>query len=207
MAVCMSRRICVDLYADLPNDTLIDGEIVAFGGLRMGEILGLRWRDIDLEQGRMAVSQALQRQKGRGLVLTETKTDRSRRTIALPVKLVAALKAHRVRQLEERLAAGSRWQDSGFVFASGVGTGLEPRNLHRTFKAILERARIPDIRFHDLRHSAASLMLAQSVPARGHGSPRTLLHKSDSQYVQPCDALVSRGRHYESCQRSIRLLE
>jgi len=145
-------------------------------GLRMGEILGLRWQDIDLEQSRLTVSQALQRQKGRGLVLTETKTDRSRRAIALPVQLVAALREHRVRQLEERLAAGSGWQDSGLVFTSSVGTPLEPRNLFRTFKAMLKRAGLPDIRFHDLRHSAASLMLAQGVSLRvvmevlGHSS-------------------------------------
>ncbi len=131
---------------------------------------------MDLEQGRVAVSRALQRQKGRGLVLTETETDRSRRTIAPPVPLVASLRAHRVRQLEERLAAGCRWRDGGFVFASSVGTGLEPRNLHRAFKAVLTRAGLPNIRFHDLRHSAASLMLAQGVPLRvvmevlGHSS-------------------------------------
>jgi integrase len=145
-------------------------------GLRMGEILGLRWQEIDLENGRMAVSQALQRQKGRGLVLAETKTDRSRRTIGLPAPLVTALRAHHVRQLQERLAADSRWQDQSFVFASRVGTALEPRNLHRAFKRMLKYAGLPDIRFHDLRHSAASLMLAQGVPLRvvmevlGHSS-------------------------------------
>src|SRR6516164_5280972 len=73
---------------------------------------------------RAALNQALKRQKGQGLVLTETKTERSRRTITLPVQLVTALKAHRIRQLEERLAAGSRWHDGGFVFASNVGTRL-----------------------------------------------------------------------------------
>jgi integrase len=92
-------------------------------GLRMGEILGLRWQEVDLEHGRMTVSQALQRQKGRGLVLAETKTDRSRRTIGLPAQLITALRTHRVRQLQERLAAGSRWKDQGFVFASRVAPG------------------------------------------------------------------------------------
>jgi integrase len=145
-------------------------------GLRMGEVLGLSWQDTDLENSRMTVSQALQRQKGRGLLLTETKTDRSRRTLALPAPLVAALRAHRIQQLEERLAAGSRWQDSGLVFTSGVGTPLEPRNFFRSFKIALNKAGLPDIRFHDLRHSAASLMLAQGVPLRvvmevlGHSS-------------------------------------
>jgi integrase len=145
-------------------------------GLRMGEILGLRWQDVNLEHGRLAVSQALQRQKGRGLVLAETKTDRSRRSIGLPPALVTTLRAHRVRQFEERLAAGSHWHDQGFVFASRRGTPFEPRNLHRAFKRMLRRAGLPDVRFHDLRHSAASLMLAQDVPLRvvmevlGHSS-------------------------------------
>jgi integrase len=145
-------------------------------GLRAGEILGLTWQNIDLEHGQLTVLQALQRQKGRGLVTVEPKTDRSRRTLMLPAPLIAALKAHRVRQLEQRLAAGSRWRDSGFVFTSSVGSGLEPRNLHRSFKAMLARAGLPDVRFHDLRHSAASLMLAQGVPLRvvmevlGHSS-------------------------------------
>ena len=145
-------------------------------GLRVGEILGLRWQDVDLEAGRLAIRQSIQRQRGAGLVAVEPKTERSRRTIEVPAPLVAELKAHRVRQLEERLVAGTRWRDGGLVFASAVGTGLEPRNLHRAFKAMLKRAGLPDIRFHDLRHSAASLMLAQGVPLRvvmevlGHSS-------------------------------------
>lgn len=146
-------------------------------GLRMGETLGLRWQeDIDLDKGRMTINQAIQRQTGAGLVAVEPKTERSRRTIELPAPLIAALKAHRVRQIETRLAAGSLWQDSGLVFTSAVGTPLEPRNLHRSFKAMLVKAGLPDIRFHDLRHSAASLMLAQGVELRtiqqilGHSS-------------------------------------
>jgi integrase len=145
-------------------------------GLRMGEILGLRWQDIDLEHGQIVIARALQRQKGHGLVLTETKTDRSRRTVALPTPLIESLRVHRIRQVKERLAAGSRWHDRGLVFASTVGSGLEPRNLHRAFKAVLTKAGLPDIRFHDLRHSAASLMLAQGIHLRvvmevlGHSS-------------------------------------
>jgi integrase len=84
-------------------------------------------------------------------VLTETKTDRSRRTIALPAPLIAPLRAHRVRQLQERLVAGSHWQDRGFVLTLGVGSGVEPRNLHRAFKAMLTKAGLQDIRFHDLQ--------------------------------------------------------
>jgi integrase len=135
-------------------------------GLRMGEILGLRWQDIDLDGALLTVNQAIYRIAGKGLVAAEPKTDRSRRALFLPDGVLRALRAHRLRQLQERLAAGSRWHDSGLAFTSGIGTPLEPRNLFRSFKALLRRAGLPDVRFHDLRHSAASLLLAQGVPMR-----------------------------------------
>jgi integrase len=98
--------------------------------------------------------------------VTELKSARSRRTIALPQVAVVALRAHRVRQLEARLAAGGRWQEHGLIFTSAVGTALEPRNLHRSFKALLRTAGLPNIRIHDLRHSCATLLLAQGVNPR-----------------------------------------
>jgi len=97
---------------------------------------------------------------------TEPKSARSRRTIALPAIAVTALRAHRVRHLESRLAAGGRWQDHGFVFTSAVGTPLDPRNVTRQFKALLRAANLPNIRLHDLRHSCATLLLAQGVNPR-----------------------------------------
>jgi integrase len=84
----------------------------------------------------------------------------------LPAVAIAALRSHRVRQLETRLAAGGRWQDHGFVFASAVGTPLEPRNVTRQFKGLLTAAALPNIRLHDLRHSCATLLLAQGVNPR-----------------------------------------
>ena len=98
--------------------------------------------------------------------VTELKSDRSRRTIALSAVAVAALRSHRVRQLQARLVAGKHWQDRGFVFASTVGTPLEPRNVTRQFKALLKTASLPDMRLHDLRHSCATLMLVQGVNPR-----------------------------------------
>jgi integrase len=100
------------------------------------------------------------------LHLVEPKSSRSRRTIALPSVAVKALRAHRVRQLEARLAAGSRWQHQGFVFTSGIGTPLEPRRITREFRTLLTAAWLPPIRLHDLRHSCATLLLAQGVSAR-----------------------------------------
>jgi integrase len=84
----------------------------------------------------------------------------------MPVSLVVALKAHKAHQIEERLLVGEQWQDSGLVFTSTVGTPLEPRNVNRQFDGLLKKAGLAHIRFHDLRHTAASLRLAQGVHPR-----------------------------------------
>ncbi len=142
---------------------------VAVGlGLRQGEALGLRWQDVDLEAGVLSVRQTLER-AGSEPRFGEPKTVRSRRTINLPGVVAAALRRHRTRQLEERLAAGARWRDSGLVFTNTIGTTIDKSRLHKDFKAILRTAELPDIRYHDLRHTAATLLLAQGV------DPRTIM--------------------------------
>lgn len=136
-------------------------------GLRQGEALGLRWNDIDLDVGRLTVNQSAQRLPGAGIQFDGPKTDRSRRTIALPPTATAALRAHRTRQMRERLLAGMHWRETGLVFTSRIGTPLEPRNVFRDFKRVLAKAGLPSsIRFHDLRHSCASLLLAQGANLR-----------------------------------------
>jgi integrase len=148
-------------------------------GLRLGEIIGLRWQDVDLNAGTLTVNQTIYRVRGKGVIAAAPKTERSRRTLHLPESVVSALRSHRARQLQERLAAGRDWKDTGLVFASRVGTPVDQRNLFRAFKALLAKAGLPDVRFHDLRHSAASLLLAQGVPMRavmellGHSSIST----------------------------------
>lgn len=97
------------------------------------------------------------------LQLVEPKTDRSRRALELPRFAVASLKAHRTRQLEDRLLAGSRWQETGLVFTSGIGTPLSAPKVTVAFQALLKRAGLPRQRFHDLRHACASLLFAQGV--------------------------------------------
>ena len=134
-------------------------------GLRQGEALGLRWEDIDFEARTLRVAQALQRVDGR-LRFVEPKSAQSRRTVPLPETLAAALRAHRERQNEERLAAGDRWQETGLVFTSTIGTPLEPRNATRSFKALLARAGLPNIQFHDLRRGCISFLAAQGVHPR-----------------------------------------
>lgn len=135
-------------------------------GLRQGEALGLRWPDVDFDAGSLTVRQALQRIAGRGLVLVPPKSRAGRRTIALPPQLVVALRAHRTAQLEERLQAGDRWEDREFVFAQPNGRPVDPRGDNREWKTLLVDAGVRDARLHDARHTAATLMLLQGVPAR-----------------------------------------
>ena len=133
-------------------------------GLRRGEVLGLRWEDIDFEQATMRISGALQRQQGR-LERTATKTKSSNRLLYLPAVLVVALQAHRQRQDRERQHAS--WQEHGLVFPSKLGTPLEPRSLNRHFASVVRRIGLPaTTRLHDLRHTAATFMLLQGVPLK-----------------------------------------
>jgi integrase len=139
-------------------------------GLRKGEALGLKWSAIDFERGTLAVRIALQRVKMPGekkgqLILTEPKR-KSRRTINLPRVCVSALLEHRAIQEQERRLAGSRWKDEDYVFTTGIGTPMEPRNLERAYQQILTLAGLHHIRIHDLRHTAATLLLTQGVHPR-----------------------------------------
>jgi integrase len=134
-------------------------------GLRQGEALGLRWEDVDLDRAVLHVRKQVQRIEGK-LTLVEPKTAKSRRSVALPTFAVDALRAHKVRQLEERLLAGNRWQDWGLVFPSATGTPMDASNLIGQYHRLLERAGLPRRRFHDLRHTCATLLLIQGEDLR-----------------------------------------
>jgi len=140
-------------------------------GLREGEILGLRWCDVDLEEGSLHVRHALQRVRLPGeantrLHLVEPKSKRSRRKLFMPAVVRSALAGHKLQQDAERCHAGDAWVDTDFVFATQIGTPLDPRNLLKDFKLKLVSAGLPEMRFHDLRHSAASLLVSQGADPR-----------------------------------------
>ncbi len=129
-------------------------------GMRQGELLGLHWQDVDLAAGSLSVRRTLVR-TSQGWSWAEPKTAKGRRTIALSALAVEALRQHRVRQLEERLRAGGLWDDLDLVFPNHIGKPLERQNVvKRSFRPLLARAGLPYIRFHDLRHSAATLLLS-----------------------------------------------
>ena len=132
-------------------------------GLRRGEHLGLRWDDVDLERGTLRVGRALVREGGRHAV-GETKTRRGRRQVNLTPRTVKALRTHRKRQLEEKLRLIGLYEDNGLIFTTHRGTPVNPENLvKRSFKPLLREANLPDIRFHDLRHTCATLLLGRGV--------------------------------------------
>jgi len=130
-------------------------------GLREGEILGLKWSDLDWTAKRLKIQRQLQRLEGKGLVFAEPKSMAGRRAVTLSSDIISRLHGQRVIQAYEKLFAGDRWQENDLIFPSTLGTPLDPRNLYRQFKKALQEARLPNIRFHDLRHTAATLMLQQ----------------------------------------------
>lgn len=152
-------------------------------GLRRGEILGLAWSDVDLDASppRLTVRRALKRLDA-GLVLEDTKTKQSRRTVHLPAPVAAHLKAHRKRQVAERLAAGDLWEPrplgADLIFRTPIGTATDPDNFRQITYKVTEAAGLGRWSPHELRHCCASLLLAQGVPLKvvsellGHSSIR-----------------------------------
>lgn len=135
-------------------------------GMRQGELLALRWRDVDLDGGTIRVRATLGATKD-GLEFAEPKSARSRRQISLTQIAVAALRKQRIDQLQARLLAGAGWTEHELVFPNELGGPLDPSNLlRRSFYPLLHRAGLPRVRFHDLRHSAATLMLSRGIPLK-----------------------------------------
>jgi|SRR5215213_2678284 len=161
-------------------------------GLREGEILGLRWEDLDFDKRLVHIRASLQR-IDKKLQLVGPKTKKSRRTLPIPENLLSSLRAHRTRQLEEKLQSGADWREHGLVFTSSKGTPLFARNVIRSFHRLLANAKLKRCRFHDLRHSCATFLLAKKVPARvvmdilGHSNIRASIRRCGNiKTAYPC---------------------
>ena len=177
------EQVTTQFLPALQDDRLYAAYLTLFmGGLRRGELLGLRWQDIDLTAGVLHVRQTLVRvcthaagTKTR-LVFQEPKTETSRRAVPLPEVCLAALRHHKARQAEGRLLLGQAYQKHGLVFAQADGTPIDPRRINLYFTQALKRAGLPAIRLHDARHTYATWMLEQGVSPKvvqtmlGHSS-------------------------------------
>ena len=134
-------------------------------GLRQGEALGLTWDRIDFSNRSVRIDRQLQRRDTR-LQLVELKTVQSVRTLPMPDSIAGILDSHKLAQADERELAGSRWNETGLVFTTSIGTGLEGPAVTKAFQRLLQDAGLQRRRFHDLRHSCATLLLVQNVPPR-----------------------------------------
>jgi integrase len=152
-------------------------------GPRLGEMMGLRWIDCDLENRTIRLQQTIQQLRAKvapdgvsGYRVAEPKTDKSRRVLEIPEILLPILRRHRARQAEARLAAGTAWQNTGLVFTNQSGVPIDAAALRREFSAVLTRAGLARMRLHDLRHSASTLLLAAGLPL--HTVSRLLGHST-----------------------------
>jgi len=149
--------------------------------MRQGELLGLKWSDLDWQRGTIRVQRQVQRVKGQGNVFMTPKTSAGRRTIQLGEEILQSLRSHHTQQQIVKAFAGKRWLDLDLIFPSNLGTALCSELLLQEFKALLKKAGVKPIRFHDLRHSYASLALNHGIPplivskVLGHSKPSTTL--------------------------------
>jgi integrase len=197
---CLSREEARAFLRACEGDRMEALYILAIStGMRQGELLALRWANVDLDHGTAQIRGSLQRTKD-GLQISEPKTSRSRRQVALNRSSVEALRRHLIRQNAERLYQGAKWLDSDLVFANQVGRGIEATNLVRkSFKPLLAKAGLRPMRFHDLRHTAATLLLQEGIHPKvvsdmlGHSQIAVTLdlysHVTPTMHRQASDAM------------------
>ncbi|QIP70932.1 site-specific integrase [Streptomyces sp. VN1] len=155
----------LDFLTASRKDPLYAAFVLAIAmGLRRGEIIGLRWSDLDLDSRVLYVRQQTQRR--RGVLYDDDPKSRRRRAVPLPALCIAPLRWHRMRQAAARLKAGEQWQESGYVFTTRTGRQVEPRNVYRSFTRVAESAGLRVIRLHDARHGTATLLTAAGVAPR-----------------------------------------
>ncbi|MET7607815.1 site-specific integrase [Streptomyces avermitilis] len=155
----------LDFLAASRKDPLYAAFVLAIAmGLRRGELVGLRWTDVDLDKRVLYVRQQTQRR--RGVLYDDDTKNRRNRALPLPAMCIAPLRWHRMRQVAARQRAGESWEDGGYVFATRNGRPVEPRNMYRSFTRVAESAGLRVIRLHDARHGCATLLTAAGVAPR-----------------------------------------
>jgi integrase len=155
----------LDFLAAARKDPLYAAFVLAIAmGLRRGEIVGLRWADVDLDERVIYVRHQIQRR--RGVLYDDDPKSRRRRAVPLPAMCIAPLRWHRMRQAAQRERAGERWQGKDYVFATRTGRPIEPRNVYRSFTRVAKSAGLRVIRLHDARHGCATLLTAAGVAPR-----------------------------------------
>jgi len=151
-------------------------------GMRQSEILGLKWEDVDWTRSTVNVKRQAQYVNGKGIVFMEPKTRAGVRQIALGKTILDELHKHHSKQKEIRVQKGNDWQDNNLIFPTSIGTPISQRNLTRDFLKVIRRTELPRLRFHDLRHTAASLMINRGIPIvvvskiLGHSKPGVTLN-------------------------------
>lgn len=160
-----AKEVAKILAAVVDTDDRVLLATIATFGLRIGEALGLKWKDLDLASGTLRIVRAVQRQQAKkGLVFTEVKTSRSRRGLLIPEGLVRVLQEHHRRQLQHKIRVKDVWQENDLVFPSRIGTPQDPRNVLRALHVAEDRAELPRKGLHKLRSSAATILLTSGVP-------------------------------------------
>lgn len=169
-------------------------------GMRRGELLGLQWKDLDWSSGMIQVRRQAYEPEGGGFIFQAPKTERGRRAIRLGKGLLEALRNHFTETIPQLMAiAGRAWRDHDLIFPSKVGTPLSGYNVSKRFQELIKVTGLPAIRFHDMRHSAASIMLL-------HGEPPVRVAAILGQSVQ---VLLSTYAHYipDDQERASRLMD
>lgn len=151
-------------------------------GMRQMELLGLKWTDLDWDKQTLKVERQLVRSRVKGIQFLPPKTNAGRRTLSLGSNTISALKDHHKRLQIEKQAVGESWVENGLIFTNALGKPIDPRRLLKDFKKLLNVGGLPEIRFHDLRHTSATLMLNHGIPIivvsrrLGHARPSITLN-------------------------------
>lgn len=173
-------------------------------GMRQGELFGLKWIDVQWQTGSLHIRRQVQSVPGQGWVFSDPKTRAGKRVVLIGEGTLKVLRVHKQRQQQQIALAGDRWKNHDLIFTSGIGTPLNPSNLRLDFNRVLDQAGLHRIRFHDLRHTTASLMLNHNIPVivasrrLGHSKPSVTLdiyghlyHEMQGEAAKVMDELVT----------------